>query len=202
MKRLATFLALLFLFGPAVPAQSGADVTAQSTIDKGEVTFTSSFSTFPIGQFRFEGPQMSLIGGLRADFFHPQCGPCLPGQQVSIGAQLSFGTGYLPGTVTIGNADYDVYFDSSLDLHSSSVTLPIRYSRLPFRVSATVTAQGTLKAYASPQPNTLLFTFPVKLNGTATLTLQVEGFNPSGQPFYKVKLATFVFPVAEKMEKN
>lgn len=201
MKRLATFLALLFLFGPAVPAQSGTDVTAQPTINGGDVTFTSSFSTFPKGQFRFEGPHVNLIGELRADIFRPSCGPCWAGQQVSFGAQMSFGTDCLSGTVRIDNIEYKVDFDSSLNLISPSVTLPIRYSRLPFKVSVPVTAQGNLKAFAH-NTNNLLFTFPVKLSGTATLTFQLENFSPSGLPFYKVKLATFVFPVAEKTEKN
>jgi hypothetical protein len=199
MRRHAPLLALLLvlLICPVV--------AAQTAIDRGQITF-SAFSSSPRGEFRFEGPQMmTVIGGLREGLFFPTCDPCTGGQLVTIGGIYTGDSSFFHGTLTTGSETRPVYFAGNLHFYSSQMTMPTRYSRLPFTLVVPITAEGNLQVHGTNpfiSGINLLFDFPVNLHGKATVTFKLRGILPLGQPFYDVVRASYEFPLAEKVEEN
>jgi hypothetical protein len=196
MRRHAPLLALLLLL------LTSPVVTAQRDIDRGTVNFTSSF--LPVGQFRFEGPQLALTGGLQDGLFTPECGPCTGGQPISIRSVYEGEGSYQRGTLTTSGATSDVYFDGSLHFDGPMLTLPIRYSRLPFRITVPMTVQGILRVHKSSpiSQSTLMFVIPVNLIGNATVTFRTMSIDSFGRPIYQRIGTTYEFPLAAKTEEN
>ncbi len=190
MRRHAPLLALLLvLFISPV-------VAAQSAIDRGKVTFTGS--VVPSGQFTFEGPQLlTLTGGLRDGFTSPNCSPCIGGQEIRVLNLFSGDQSMRAGTLTTGSESRPVYFAGTLAFNSPPVTLPIRHSRVPFKIIVPIVLNGDLQIHSSnPFINGegLLFVFPIHLQGTATLTFKTTVLHQDGRPFYKFMGATYEFP--------
>lgn len=197
MRKLAPFFAAmtLLLMASLTPAQNAIPHNRLS-IEAGNVNFTGS-SLDPLGHFIFAGQGLSLSGDLREGNFSPACQPCAAGEQVLIHTIYSGELSIRPGTMTVSGASRDVFYDGNLEATAAPVTLPIRYSRTPFRVSVPITLQGFIGVYERDPFVTLnycLFRVPINLQGNATLTLSRVGVSPStGLPYYRFRGLTYEF---------
>jgi hypothetical protein len=194
MRRLAPFVSLLFLLLVGSSARAQESVV----IDRGSITFTGSGAD-PSGQFQLEGPQMlTLTGGLREGNFNPSCLPCVAGQQLFVRSVFNGSSSIRAGWLSTASETRGVFYEGQLNFDSDLVTLPTRYSRLPFSVVVPVTLTGVIRVHGTDpfvNSNNLLFVVPIQLHGTATLKLRPYGINPTnGKPFYTFKGLSYDFP--------
>jgi hypothetical protein len=197
MRKLAPFFAAitLLLVASLTPAQNAIPHNRLS-IDAGNVNFTGS-SLDPQGRFIFAGQGLALSGELREGNFSPDCVPCVGGDQIQIHTVYSGELSIRPGTMTVSGTSRDVFYSGDLEATAAPVTLPIRYSRAPFRVTVPITLHGFLDVYERDPfitTNYWLFRVPINLQGTATLTLNAWGFSPStGRPYYRFRSLSYEF---------
>ncbi|MBV9958382.1 MAG: hypothetical protein JO360_08175 [Acidobacteria bacterium] len=192
MRKLAPFFAAFLLLAAAQLA-AAQDTTVPHIplgLEQARVTFSGG-SVDPIGNFTFAGNGMTLTGWLTEGAFSPQCLPCQGGDEISIRTTYSGEQSIRAGTLTINGVSRDVYYAGAMVFDGNRVTLPTRYSRLPFTVTFPITLQGHLQVHRfNPFNNStgLLFELPLKLHGTARLTLSVQSISPlNGRPFYRFR---------------
>lgn len=200
MRRLAPLVSLLLLMFFCASAHAQASLE----VDRGTITFTGSGAD-PEGQFRLAGPQLlTLVGGLREGNFNPTCLPCVGGQQLFLRSLFNGSSSIRPGSLSTGSETRGVFYEGELNFDSDLVTLPTRYSRLPFSIVVPVTLTGVIRVHGSNpffNTNNLLYVVPIQLHGTATLTLRPYGINPvNGKPNYMFKGLSYEFsPPAESL---
>ena len=206
MRKLAPFFAAFLLLAATqlATAQDSIPNTPRG-LEEAHITFTGS-GIDPRGLFAFEAGGLTLTGELREGNFSPECTPCEGGTEINVRTSYSGEQSIRAGTLTINGATRDVFYAGALVFDGNRVTLPTRYSRLPFTVTFPINLQGHLQVHRfNPfsNPSGLLFELPVKLQGTARLTLSVMGINPlNGRPLYRFRGMSYELSSAANAQEN
>lgn len=191
MRKLApSFITLLLLV--AAPLLSGSTASAQQVadvrIDRGTVSVFQP--VFPNATYDMTGPQSSVHGAVSSDdiVISPDCSPCLGGDTFNVHGSLLNSS---RGSITFNGVSREIYLQASLTLTGGSVRIPYRYSRLPIRLLVPATVSGRVTGFnLNPfegYPGPPVFSAPISLQGTATLTLIFTGDYVAGKPMYRAQ---------------
>lgn len=163
------------------------------------------------GQFTFSNQNTSVSGFLRDGIFGPGNCMCFAGTTLNLRSvfmgNLSI-IGGNPGLVS-GNLYERIYFSGGLEFEASAYVLPFRYNRSRFTLVFPAKLKGTLTAHTenphtSPAPP--IFTTPLDLHGTVTVSLRMTGMaqtqDGSMKPRFKIYYAKYDFPPAKTVKSE
>jgi hypothetical protein len=158
-------------------------------------TIAISQLSFPNATYDFVSHGTVIHGNIPSGdgVARPSCAPCVAGQDVQIDGQFF---SEKMGSLTVNGVTRNMYIRSQLILNGGSLTIPHRFSRLPFTITVPATVTGRLTGFdRNPfvgDPGPPLFTTSVNLQGTVTLTLKL-GFFSLGSARYSVKNIVYNF---------
>lgn len=199
MRKLAPFLSLFLLVFIAPPGAAQSSLTVEQAV----VTITNS-ATDHLGQFTFSGPGLvTLTGGLREGNHNPRCSPCVGGENIQFHSFFA-GSSIRQGDLVTGTQTRTVFYSGYVEFLGPMVTLPVRYSRVPRKITVPLILRGNLEVHSTnpfSNPN-LLFQIPINLEGYATLTIQTIYVDWTGRPVYKIVGLTYRFSPPQKTIDN
>jgi hypothetical protein len=193
MRKFAPILfAALFI---AFCAVVRADGQTPFTITSGSLTINNTTLGSSGGQFTLNGPNTVLRGWVTNGNWTPgNCTPCLAGNSLSVNSLYSGESSIRPSKTIVNTFEEDGFsYSGTLSIIGEPITVPRRYSRLPFRISQRVTLNGFLTIWPTNNTGLPKYTSSFQLTGTVTLTLKFNGYW-MGTPMYRVMSAMYEFP--------
>lgn len=193
MRKFAPILlACLFITFCAVVR---ADAQIPFDITSGSFTITNTTLGSSGGPFTLSGPSTVLRGVVTNGNWTPgNCTPCLAGNSLSVNSVYSGESSIRSSKIVVNTFEENGYtYNGTLNFIGEPITVPHRYSRLPFRISQRVTLNGMLQIWPPNQTGEPKYISNFQLTGTVTLTLRFNGYW-MGRPMYRVMSATYDFP--------
>ncbi len=178
MRKSTALLSIILLLCSA--SLASAQIRDIEAVNNGTITITQL--TFPNATYDFVSHGAVIHAYIPSGdaVARPECRPCVAGQTVQINGSLF---SEKMGSLTVNGVTKNMYIRSQLTLNGGSLTIPHRYSRLPFTITVPATVTGQLTGFhKNPfvgDPGPPLFDTRVNLQGTVTLTLRFSGFTPA-----------------------